>query len=142
MTTKTWGAGLLLVPILIAGCTVDTASCNPNTVGNVLTSASCSSQGMFDQRRANLGGNLNTILAEVESERMAISRANSKVRDLQAQQRLSQSQSSSISREIAAMNADVNRLAASGNPAQQAQLRQQVAQRKAAVNAYANTAVF
>ncbi|MFT4012730.1 MAG: virulence factor SrfB [Paracoccus sp. (in: a-proteobacteria)] len=92
---------------------------------------------------SRLGSNLNTILAEVERERIAISRANSRVRDLQAQQRLSETQSRTLSREIAALNGDVNRLqSSSGNPAQQAQLRQQIAQRKAAINAYAKVAVF
>lgn len=144
MQRKFWNVGLILAPaILTAGCAVDAASCDPNRVADVLTSAACSNQGMYQQRRANLGDNLNTLLAEVEKERMAISRANSRVRELQAGQRLSAAQSRNVSREIAALNNDVDRLSASnGNPAQQARLRQQIAQRKAAVNAYANTAVF
>lgn len=145
MDKKFWRAGLLaLTPaIFAAGCTVDAASCDPNRVADVLTSAACSNQGMYQQRRANIGGNLNTLLAEVEKERLAISAANSRIRSLQASQRLTATQSRTLSREIAALNSDVDRLSASnGNPAQQAQLRRQIAQRKAAVNAYANTAVF
>lgn len=134
---------IVLMPLMVSACVVDTASCDPNAVGNVLTSAACSNQGMFDQRRANIGSNLNTMLAEVERERIAISQANSRIRDLQAQQRLSETQSRTLNREIAALNSDVNRLSTSGgNPAQTAQLRQQIAQRKAAINSYANVAVF
>ena len=102
----------------LAGCVVDPASCDPNQLGNVLTSAMRSRQGQFDARQANLGGNLDTILAEVERERIAISRANTRLRQLRAEQRLSSAQASQISREIAALDADVNRLPrTSGNPA-------------------------
>lgn len=135
--------GLLAAPLALAACTVDTASCDPNQVGNVITSAMCSNQGQFQQRHANLGANLDTILAEVENERMAISRANGRIRDLQAQQRLTQSQSVAVNREMAALDSDVNRLSRSAsNPTEAAMLRSRIQQRKAAVNSYANVAVF
>ena len=143
MKPASFCAGILLAPLLLTACTVDTANCDPNAVGNVLTSAACSQQGVFDQRRANLSGNLNTLLAEVERERIAISRANTRIRELQAQQRLTAAQSQTLNREIAALNGDVNRLSASSNnPSQAAALRSQIAQRKAAINSYATVAVF
>lgn len=132
----------ILAPVILAGCAVDPASCDPNVVGNVLTSATCSQQGAFDQRQRSIEGNSRVIFAEIERERIAISNANNRIRQLQAQQQLSASQSSALNRQIAMLNSDVGRLASTGNPQQQAQLRGRIAARKAAINSYAGAAVF
>ena len=94
--------------------------------------------GHFKTRQQNLKTNQATIAKEVERERIAISQANSRIRNLQAQQRLTSSQVSSINREINALNSDVNRLSSTGDPQQAAALRARIKQRKAAINSFAN----
>lgn len=121
---------------------MDTASCDPNQVNNVLSSAMCSSGGHFEARQQNLKLNQATIAKEVERERIAISRANTRIRDLQAAQRLSSGQVSSINREINALNSDVNRLSRTSDPQQAAALRARIKQRKAAINSFANVVVI
>lgn len=121
---------------------VDTASCDPNQVNNVLSSAMCSNGGHFQTRQDNLRSNQATIAREVEKERIAISRANTRIRELRAAQRLSSSQLSSIDREIGALNNDVNRLSQTGDPQQAAALRARIKQRKAAINSFANAVVI
>jgi SMC interacting uncharacterized protein involved in chromosome segregation len=83
------------------------------------------------------------VSAEVEGERLALSAANTRIRELQAEQRISASQVALINREVAALQNDLNRLARTdGNTSQAAALREQVAKRKAAINAITNLAVI
>lgn len=143
MNPKFTLAGLLLAPVILAGCVVDAADCDPNAVGSVLTSAACSQQGQFTQRQRNIQQNTGTLFAEVERERMALSVANTRIRQLQSQQALTQGQARAVSQQIVQLNGDIDRLANPRNsPVQSAQLRGQIAQRKAAVNGMAGMAVF
>ncbi len=136
------GASFGLIGAMSLTACMDTASCDPNQVNNVLSSAMCSSGGHFETRQQNLKLNQATIAKEVERERIAISRANSRIRDLQAAQRLSSGQVSSINREINALNSDVNRLSRTSDPQQAAALRARIKQRKAAINSFANVVVI
>jgi SMC interacting uncharacterized protein involved in chromosome segregation len=134
-------SGLLALTLLSACVTAE--DCDPNRVGNVLTSGICSNQRQFDARIANLESNSAMVSAEVEGERLALSAANTRIRELQAEQRISASQVALINREVAALQNDLNRLARTdGNTSQAAALREQVAKRKAAMNAIANLAVI
>jgi chromosome segregation ATPase len=122
---------------------VTTADCDPNQVGNVITSAACSNEGQFRARQENLASNLGTISAEVERERIAISEANSRIRALQREQRITSEQAAQINREIAALNSDVDRLSRAGSdPTQAAQIRARIDSRQAAINQFADIAVF
>lgn len=125
--------------LVASGC-LDASDCDPNAVGNVLTSAMCNDA--FGQRIDNLGRNEGTLLAEIERERIAVSRATTRVRELQAQQRLSASQAADINRQIDALNRDINRLSQTSNPQQADALRVQIERRKDAINAFANVAVI
>jgi hypothetical protein len=134
------GAAILLAAGL-AGC-ASVENCDPNAVGNVVTSALCDSGGYYAQRQGNLTANYDRIAAEVEQERIAISRANSRIRDAQAAQRITSAEARMLNGQIAALNSDVNRLARTSDPTQQAALRQQIDQRKKAINDYSDITVF
>lgn len=125
--------------LTLSGC-MDVESCDPNRVSNVISSAMCNDH--FKTRQDNLGTNAATIAREVERERIAISRANTRIRSLQAQQKLSAGEVSAINREINALNNDVNRLSRTSNPQQSAELRARIKKRKAAINGLANAVVI
>jgi hypothetical protein len=128
--------------VLLSAC-VDVQNCDPNQVNNVITSGMCSSSGQFDARAQNLQSNAATLSAEVEKERIAISLATTQVRELQAQQKITQEQAAAISREMAVMQQDLNSLSRSGDdPAQAEALRAKIAASKAAINSFANVAVL
>ncbi|MCA8879444.1 MAG: hypothetical protein KDA73_05650 [Rhodobacteraceae bacterium] len=134
------GAAILLAAGL-AGC-ASVENCDPNSVGNVVTSALCDSGGYYAQRQGNLTANYDRISAEVERERIAISRANSRIREAQAAQQITAAEARTLNGQIAALNSDVNRLAKTSDPTQQAALRQQIDQRKNAINDYSDITVF
>ena len=69
----------------LAGC-ASVETCDPNAVGNVITSAMCDSGGYYAQRQGNLSANYDRIAAAVQEERIAISNANRRIREAQAAQ--------------------------------------------------------
>ena len=135
------GAAALIVAAGLSGC-ASVESCDPNVVGNVVTSALCDSGGYYAQRQGNLSSNYDRIAAAVQEERIAISNANRRIREAEAAQQITAAEARSLNNQIAALNSDVNRLAKSGDPAQQQALMQQIDQRKKAINGYSDITVF
>ena len=135
------GGAALIVAAGLSGCaSVD--SCDPNVVGNVVTSALCDSGGYYEQRQGNLSSNYDRIAAAVQEERIAISNANRRIREAEAAQQITAAEARSLNTQIAALNSDVNRLAKTGDPAQQQALMRQIDQRKMAINGYSDITVF
>lgn len=134
------GSGLAAL-LMTAGC-MSVESCDPSQVNNVVSSAMC--QGYYDQRQANMGANLNTMTAAVEAERIAISQANSRIRTAEAQNRITAAEARSLDNQLAALNADVDRLARSGgqSAASQQAIRARIEARKQAINEYTDIVVF
>lgn len=133
---------LPLASALVLSACVDAEDCDPNAVGNVVTSAFCSGQGQFDQRISNLQLNADTIATEVQNERLAVVSANTRIRSLQAEERLTADQVARLNDEIAALQSDLNRLAQTRDPATAAALRERIRARKAAINAIADVTVI
>ena len=125
----------------LAGC-ASVETCDPNAVGNVITSAMCDSGGYYAQRQGNLSANYDRIAAAVQEERIAISNANRRIREAQAAQQLTAAEARSLNSQVAALNADVDRLARTGDPAQQQAMRKQIDQQKRAINGYTDITVF
>lgn len=136
------GGSAALLAVVVSGCAASVESCDPNAVGNVLQSYACDSQGVFDQRQATLSANYARISEAVEQERIAISQANRRIRDAQAGQRITEAQARALNSQVTAVNADVNRLARTSDPAQQQALLQKIQRQKAAINGYADITVF
>jgi len=131
----------LLATAGLAGC-ASVETCDPNAVGNVLTSAMCDSGGYYAQRQGNLSANYDRIAAEVQQERIAISNANRRIREAQAAQQITAAEARGLNSQIAALNADVDRLARTGDPAQQQALMTEINQQKRAINGYTDITVF
>ena len=81
------GAAALIVAAGLSGC-ASVESCDPNVVGNVVTSALCDSGGYYAQRQGNLSSNYDRIAAAVQEERIAISNANRRIREAEAAQQI------------------------------------------------------
>lgn len=125
----------------LAGC-ASIETCDPNAVGNVITSAMCDSGGYYAQRQGNLSANYDRIAAAVQEERIAISNANRRIREAQAAQQITAAEARSLNSQVAALNADVDRLARTGDPAQQQAMLKQIDQQKRAINGYTDITVF
>lgn len=136
------GGGLAAL-LMMGGC-MSVESCDPSQVNNVVSSAMCQGGGYYDQRQANMGANLNTMTAAVEAERIAISQANSRIRTAEAQNRITAAEARSLDNQLAALNADVDRLARSGgqSAASQQAIRARIEARKQAINEYTDIVVF
>ena len=135
------GAAALIVAAGLSGC-ASVESCDPNVVGNVVTSALCDSGGYYTQRQGNLSANYDRIAAAVQEERIAISNANRRIREAQAAQQITAAEARSLNSQVAALNADVDRLARTGDPAQQQAMLKQIDQQKRAINGYTDITVF
>lgn len=135
------GGSAAMLAAFVTGC-ASVEGCDPNAVGNVLTSAACDSGGYYTQRQTNLSANYDRISAAVEEERIAVSQANRRIRDAQAQQRITEAQARTLAGQVASVNSDVDRLARTGDPAAQAALLQKIEQRKQAINGYTDIVVF
>lgn len=131
---------LALLPVL-AGC-MDAQSCDPNTVGNVLSSAACSSGGHFEARQAHLRVDLAKVEAEVTRERTRLAKVRGAIRQAEAEGRLTAAQQANIDREMAALSGAVDTLARTADPARAARTRAEIQERQARINGYMNLAVF
>lgn len=129
--------------MLGSGC-ASIETCDPNAVNNVVTAGFCGSgdDDYYAQRRENLRANSARLNAAVEEERIALSKATSRIRQAQAEQRITDAQAQALNGQIAAMHADVDRLARTNDPAEAAALQQQIDRQKAAINGYADLPVF
>ena len=140
MTLPTLLRGAAAVALLgaLGGCATSVETCDPNVVNNVLTSAACANDGVYQERQSNLSANYDRIAGAVEDERIAISQANRRIRDAEAAQQITATQARSLSGQVNALNSDVDRYAATGDPA----VAQRIEARKAAINAYSDITVF
>ena len=82
------------------------------------------------------------MVEAVQEERIAISNANRRIREAQAAQQITAAEARGLNSQIAALNADVDRLARTGDPAQQQAMLKQIDQQKRAINGYTDITVF